>query len=174
MLPSSSLLRTQLRGTGRRAPLALALALVAVVAMTGCSEQPQPRTVADGDASSHWMEKVQDRWAGQPGELGSGAGTSDGSSRLSLGASDDGERTRIRVSVTCQGHGTVPMAVWNGRIADGKATGKRLVTRVVRCGHDEDLYVVTSSGWITIGPTAGDSSVGWYAAAYSGGAAGTS
>lgn len=66
------------------------------------------------------------------------------------------------------------MAVWNGRIADGKATGKRLVQRTVHCGHDEDLYVETSSGWITIGATSGDSSVVWYAAAYSGGAAKTS
>ncbi|MDF2994355.1 MAG: hypothetical protein K0S37_4869 [Microbacterium sp.] len=33
-------------------------------------------------------------------------------------------------------------------------------------GHDEDLYVVTSSAAITIGPTAGDGTVGWYAAAY--------
>jgi hypothetical protein len=38
--------------------------------------------------------------------------------------------------------------------------------RSVQCGHDEDLYVVTSADSITIGPTSGDSTVSWYAAAY--------
>lgn len=79
-----------------------------------------------------------------------------------------GDRARIRVSITCQGDETVQMAVWAGRIgANGSETGKRLTSRSVHCGHDEDLYVVTSSAAITIGPTAGDGTVGWYAAAYS-------
>lgn len=112
------------------------------------------------------MENVQDRWAEQPGELGAGAGTNDASSRLSLGIADGGERAHVRVSVACQGHGTIRMAVWGGRIADGADTGREPAARSVQCGHDEDLYVETSADSITIGPTSGDSTVSWYAAAY--------
>lgn len=152
-----------------RHPLTIGVAVVAVVALVSlaaCSDHPTPEE--NDKAHSRWMQAVQERWAGQPGELGSGAGTNDSSSRLSFGDDGAGDRARIRVSVTCQGGGTVQMAVWAGRIgANGSETGKRLTSRSVHCGHDEDLYVVTSSGWITIGPTAGDGTVGWYAAAYS-------
>jgi hypothetical protein len=141
------------------------LTLVIVVPLTACSDRVDP--VVDDASVSDWAQGVQGRWAGQPGELGSGSGVNDGSSRLSLGTTASGERKRIRVSVACQGHGTTPMAVWSGRIAaDGGVTGRQLATHSIRCGHDEDLYVATSSSWITIGPTAGDSTVGWYAAAY--------
>ncbi|WP_416393025.1 MULTISPECIES: hypothetical protein [unclassified Curtobacterium] len=37
----------------------------------------------------------------------------------------------------------------------------------IRCGHDEDLYLRTRSEYVTIGPTSGDSTVGWYAATHS-------
>lgn len=141
------------------------LALVTVVPLTACSDRVE--RVVDDASVSGWAQGVQSRLAGQPGELGSGSGVDDESSRLSLGTAGSGERTRIRVSVTCQGHGTTSMAVWSGRIAaDGAVTGRRLAMRTIHCGHDEDLYVATSGSWITIGPTAGDSSVGWYAAAY--------
>ncbi|MBO9041391.1 hypothetical protein [Curtobacterium flaccumfaciens] len=144
----------------------IGVAVVALVSLTACSDHPTPEE--NDKASFRWMQRVQDRWAGQPGELGSGAGTNDSSSRLSLGDDGAGDRARIRVSVTCQGDETVQMAVWAGRFAsnDGEA-GRRLTSRSVHCGHDEDLYVVTSSAAITIGPTAGDGTVGWYAAAYS-------
>lgn len=148
--------------------LAIGVAVVALVSLTACSDHPTPEE--NDKAYSRWMQAVRERWAGQPGELGSGAGTDDSSSRLSLGNDGDGagHRARIRVSVACQGERTVQMAVWTGRAAtDGTTPGKRLASRSVRCGHDEDLYVVTSSRWITIGPTAGDGTVGWYAAAYS-------
>ncbi|WP_156364591.1 hypothetical protein [Curtobacterium sp. Leaf261] len=59
------------------------------------------------------------------------------------------------------------MAVWAGGVSTGHETGRQLVARTVQCGHDEDLYVTTSSDSITIGPTSGDSSVVWFAAAYS-------
>ena len=152
----------------RRGTLAIGVAVVALVSLTACSDHPTPEE--NDKAHSRWMQGVQERWAGQPGELGSGAGNDHPTDRLSLGNDGDeaGDRARIRVSVTCQGDGTVQMAVWAGRAAtDGTTTGKRLASRSVHCGHDEDLYVVTSSGWITIGPTAGDGTVGWYAAAYS-------
>lgn len=141
--------------------IVIGLTLVIVVSLTACSGRSTPV-----DDASAWMEKVQDRWAEQPGELGAGAGTNDASSRLSLGVADGGERAHVRVSVACQGHGTIRMAVWGGRIADGADTGRELAARSVQCGHDEDLYVVTSADSITIGPTAGDSTVSWYAAAY--------
>jgi hypothetical protein len=143
----------------------IGLALVPVVSITGCSHQLKP--IDYDKVSSGWMRAVQDRWSVQPGELGSGGGSNDASSRLSLGGADRGERAHIRVSVACQGHGTIPMAVWSGRFVNGSETGRKLAARSVQCGHDEDLYVVTSSSWITIGPTSGDSSVTWYAAAYS-------
>ncbi|MDF2492170.1 MAG: hypothetical protein K0Q58_748 [Microbacterium sp.] len=117
----------------RRSTLVIGVAVVALVSFTACSDHPTPEE--NDKAHADWMQRVQDRWAGQPGELGSGAGTNDSSSRLSLGDDRAGDRARIRVSVTCQGGGT--------------------------------LYVVTSSAAITIGPTAGDGTVGWYAAAYS-------
>lgn len=139
----------------------IGLMLVVVVSLTACSGRSTPV-----DDASAWMETVQDRWAEQPGELGAGAGTNDASSRLSLGVADGGERAHVRVSVACQGHGTIRMAIWGGRIADGADTGRELAARSVQCGHDEDLYVVTSADSITIGPTSGDSSVSWYAAAY--------
>jgi hypothetical protein len=143
----------------------IGLTLVTVVSLTACSDQVEP--IVDDASVSGWAQGVHGRWAGQPGELGSGIGVNNGSSRLSVGTTANGERKRIRVSVACQGHGTTPMAVWSGRIAaDGGVTGRQLATRSIQCGHDEDLYVATSSSWITIGPTAGDSSVGWYAAAY--------
>ncbi|UWD82127.1 hypothetical protein NY057_15130 [Curtobacterium flaccumfaciens] len=138
---------------------------MALVSLTACSDHATPEE--NDNAYYRWMQRVQDRWAGQLGELGSGAGTNDSSSRLSFGDDGAGDRARIRVSVTCQGDGTVHMAMWAGRAAtDGTTTGKRLASRSVHCGHDEDLYVVTSSAAITIGPTAGDGTVGWYAAAY--------
>lgn len=148
----------------RRWSSIIGLTLVVVVSLTACSGHATP--VDDVEVASAWMENVQDRWADQPGELGAGAGTNDASSRLSLGVADGGERAHVRVSLACQGHGTVRMAVWGGRIADGADTGRELAARSVRCGHDEDLYVVTSADSITIGPTAGDSAVSWYAAAY--------
>ncbi|TCU48435.1 hypothetical protein EDF33_102326 [Curtobacterium sp. PhB146] len=142
----------------------IGLTLVIVVSLTAWSGRATP--VDDVEVASAWMENVQDRWADQPGELGAGAGTNDASSRLSLGVADGGERAHVRVSVACQGHGTVRIAVWGGRIADGADTGRELAARSVQCGHDEDLYVVTSADSITIGPTSGDSTVSWYAAAY--------
>lgn len=150
----------------RRSTLVIGVAVVALVSLMACSDHPTPEE--NDKAHSGWMQRVQARWAGQPGGLGSGAGTNDSSSRLSLGTDGAGDRARIRVSITCQGDETVQMAVWAGRIgANGSETGKRLTSRSVHCGHDEDLYVVTSSAAITIGPTAGDGTVGWYAAAYS-------
>jgi hypothetical protein len=144
---------------------ATCLALLSLVSLTACSHGT---TNTDLDRSySTWMQDVQDRWAGQPGALGSGSGVNDSSSRLSVGAASNGQATRIRVSVACQGDGVIAMAVWNGRIADGTVTGRRLTAGSIQCGHDEDLYVTTSSSAITIGPTAGDSRVGWYAATYS-------
>jgi len=151
----------------RRSTLVIGVAVVALVSLTACSDHPTPEE--NDKAHSRWMQGVQERWAGQPGELGSGAGYDHPTDRLSLGNDGDeaGDRARIRVSVTCQGDGTVQMAVWAGRIgANGSETGKRLASRSVHCRHDEDLYVVTSSAAITIGPTAGDGTVGWYAAAY--------
>lgn len=148
------------------------LALVTAMSLTACSSHVT--AVGDEKTSSAWMESVQDRWAEQPGELGSGAGTNNPSSRLSLGVTDGGAPAHVRVSFACQGHGTVPMAVWSNRMVSGAENGKRLASRSIRCGHDEDLYVVTSSAWITIGPTSGDSSVSWYAAAYAAPASGSS
>jgi hypothetical protein len=149
----------------RRGTLAVGVAVAALVSLTACSDHPTPEE--NDKAYSLWMQGVQERWAGQPGELGSGGGNDHPTDRLSFGDDGAGDRARIRVSVTCQGGGTVQMAVWAGRIgANGSETGKRLTSRSVHCGHDEDLYVVTSSAAITIGPTAGDGTVGWYAAAY--------
>lgn len=159
-------MRTSFLHPRRRGTLAIGVALVALVSLTACSDSPTPE--AHDKAYSRWMHAVQKRWSGQPGELGSGAGMNDSSSRLSLGNDADGERARIRVSIACQGDGTLQMAVWAGRIgATGAEPGKRLTSRSVQCGHDEDLYVASSSAAITIGPTAGDGTVGWYAAAYS-------
>ena len=140
------------------------LTLVTAMSLAACSSHVN--AVGDEKTSSAWMESVQDRWAEQPGELGSGAGTNDSSSRLSLGVADGGTPAHVRVSFACQGHGTVSMAVWSKRLVSGAENGKRLASRSIQCGHDEDLYVATSSAWITIGPTSGDSSVSWYAAAY--------
>ncbi|MFS2028652.1 MULTISPECIES: hypothetical protein [unclassified Curtobacterium] len=149
----------------RRTTLVVGLALIAATAVSGCSHRAEP--VGLDDAFPDWAKGVQDRWAGQPGELGSGTGSNDSSSRLSLGTGEDGAPARVRVSITCQGDGTVHMAVWAGRIVDGAESGKRLASGEIRCGHDEDLYLRTRSEYVTIGPTSGDSTVGWYAATYS-------
>jgi hypothetical protein len=120
------------------------LTLLVAVSLTACSGHSE--AVDSEKASSDWMSNVQDRWAEQPGELGSGAGTDDSSSWIALGvAHASGTRAHIRVSVACQGHGRVSMAVWSGRAVSGVPQGKRLASRAVQCGHDEDLYVVTSS-----------------------------
>lgn len=147
------------------------LTLMTAMSLAACSSHV--KAVDDEKSSSAWMESVQDRWAEQPGELGSGAGTNDSSSRLSLGVADGGTPAHVRVSFACQGHGKVPVAVWSNRMVSGAESGKRLASRSIQCGHDEDLYVVTSRAWITIGATSGDSSVTWYAAAYADPASGS-
>lgn len=148
----------------RRGSCVIGLVLIAAVSLTACSKGSM--SDEDLERSDHWTKQVQDRWAGQPGLMASGSGVNDTTSRLSIGGGDGQQRKRIRVSIACEGHGTVDMAVWAGRFSDGRETGRQLAARSVQCGHDEDLYVATASEWITIGATSGDSSVGWFAAAY--------
>ncbi|MBT1680852.1 hypothetical protein [Curtobacterium aurantiacum] len=160
--------RSRRRRPFRRRSVAGVTAVVLVALVLAACSGAHPRMSDDEVLSDSWTEQVRHRWAGQPDELGSGVGLGRTTDRLSFGGREDGRPGRIRVSVTCRGGESLPLAVWNGRSGPGRAAlGEPVASREIGCGHDEDLYVTTRASWITIGSTEDEPGVGWYAAIYS-------